>query len=263
MSDDSNIEGTVPDDASIKLCEEAKEAYNNILKELRIDKKPTFGMTRNLIIEHIKSIVYAKDGISLDKNIDEFNKYLIRASDHLKINPPSNVEMTPEESFTQLLKQSAILIFEIARKKKSIIADFTKENINVGASTGDLNAQLLAPKNNPLTSLEQNYINRKWISGSPKNAIFQLIKNNLETNDFNNLKALLHVMALPRKNVFFTASYAETGSIKAFLKLINTPEYSDFKQKIAPNKGNRPIEKKDIIDFIGNNFESQKSFKFN
>ena len=265
MSTASSIEETVPGDASEKLCKEAEEAFNSILKNLEIDKKSRcLGNTRNLIIEHIINIVSAKDGDSLDKNIDKFNIFLIVSSDHLKKNPPLNGVMTPEEKLSRLLEQSASLIYKIARKKKSMIADSTQKNSNAGASsTGDSNAQLLASKNNLLTSLKENYINRKWISGSPKEAIFQLIKDNLETYDFNKLKALLHVMALPRKNGFFTASYAETGSIKAFIKLINNSEYNEFKQKIAPNKGNLPIEKKDIIDFIGNNFKSQKSFKFN
>jgi len=246
-----------------------EEGFDLILDSLQI-KKGFYPNIRNSIKNHIKGIAEATDVASLDKNIDKFNEYLIslsntlqkkQSSTNLPMNPVTEMtqeekkkqleEMTPEEKITLLRKESASLINKIAQTKKSQFSSSTQENSNV------------CSPNNFLNSLEESYINRKWIPGSPKEAIYRLMKDDFKTYDFNKLKALLHVMALPRKNVFFTASYAETGSIKAFLKLINSPEYSDFKQKIFTGSEGCFIKKEDIITFIGSNFELKDSFKFN
>jgi hypothetical protein len=62
-------------------------------------------------------------------------------------------------------------------------------------------------------------------------------------------------MALPRKNGFFTASYADTGSIRAFIKLINNEQFEDIKKMIAPN-ADGPIGKKEILKFIGDGYNA-------
>jgi hypothetical protein len=261
-----------------------KTSALNILNGIKSSSGPldkSFQGFWTQILIGMKSILDAKDETSLDKIINQFkldlHSYILALLDvyFITFTTPDN----ETKNSNTLLAETIELVDEIVIAKKKFFSDSitetrssqnidgsAEETTTVSISSSDPNVGFYTQspdyQNTILKNLEVNYIDKKWGSGLEKKKAYDSIKATfIENYDIDKLKALLHLMALPRKNGFFTASYAETGSIRAFMKLINSGNYPDLKNKILSDTKNL-ITTQDIITFIGTIADNTKHLKF-
>jgi predicted outer membrane protein len=217
-----------------KLRDSSLDCLDNILEQK--DKNLSNGI-RNyideiLIAKNVASVENAEMGFKQAKtnSIDDFNK-----------------QFSKEESSTldSLVKEI------VAAKKKLLSMDQSMSQSmrdSMRDSICDILFRVKYINNNKWNNLDNDEKTEKYNN-------YDEIRTKLKTNpDLDKLKAILHLMALPRKNGFFTASYAETGSMRSFIKLINKdPQFEKIKKMIA-NDVNGPIGKKDILKFLGKDY---------